>query len=98
PVRRVSSVASFFLSRIDVLTDELLAQRIDPDGHSAFEPHPRTLQGKVAVANAKLAYSHLSRLLRREPRWQALAAAGARPQRLLWASTSTKNPDYNDLM
>lgn len=94
----VASVASFFLSRIDVLVDQLLALRIAPDGHSACTPHPKTLQGKVAVANAKLAYAQLATRLRREERWQSLAAAGARPQRLLWASTSTKNPKYHDLM
>lgn len=89
-VHNVASVASFFLSRIDVLIDELLDQRIGPDGDSSFAPHPKSLRGKVAVANAKLAYSNFALLLRRE-RWLSLAAAGARPQRLLWASTSTKN-------
>lgn len=96
-VHNVASVASFFLSRIDVLIDELLDQRIGPDGDSSFAPHPKSLRGKVAVANAKLAYSNFALLLRRE-RWLSLAAAGARPQRLLWASTSTKNLAYDDLM
>lgn len=97
PIRKPVSVASFFLSRIDVLIDELLDQRIGPQGHSPFTPHPSTLQGKVAIANAKLAYASLARLLKSE-RWQTLAAAGASPQRLLWASTSTKNPQYDELM
>lgn len=97
PLHKPASVASFFLSRIDVLVDELLAQRIGPQGHSPFTPHPAALQGKVAIANAKHAYAGLARALRSE-RWQALAAAGARPQRLLWASTSTKNPHYDELL
>lgn len=93
----VVSVASFFLSRIDTLVDELLAQRIGPDSESPYTPHPQTLLGTVAIANAKVAYTSFLRQLK-DSRWQALAAAGARPQRLLWASTSTKNPKYPELM
>jgi transaldolase len=96
PVNNVASVASFFVSRIDTLVDQLLQHRIRPDGGSALTPHPRTLQGKVAVANAKLAYAVFRRLAGSE-RWKALAAAGAQPQRLLWASTGTKNPAYSDV-
>jgi transaldolase len=77
----VSSVASFFVSRVDTETDRRL-----PDGHE--------LRGKAAVANAKLAYQ-LFRLRFSGPRWDALAAKGARLQRPLWASTSTKNPAYS---
>lgn len=98
PVRRTASVASFFLSRIDILVDELLDQRIGPEGNSPFTPHPGTLQGKVAVANARQAYAVLSKMLKGDSRWQRLSEAGIRPQRLLWASTSTKNPNYDDLM
>ncbi|MEO7387039.1 MAG: transaldolase [Gammaproteobacteria bacterium] len=97
PVNNVASVASFFVSRIDTLVDQLLSHRVRPDGSSAFEPHPATVQGKVAVANAKLAYAAFRRLTAGD-RWQALQAAGARPQRLLWASTGTKNPAYSDVM
>ena len=97
PVNNVASVASFFVSRIDTLVDELLAHRIRPDGSSAVEPHPATLQGKVAIANAKVAYAQLRRLLAGD-RWKKLEAAGARCQRLLWASTGTKNPAYSDVM
>jgi len=97
PLQAVASVASFFVSRIDTLVDQLLAHRIRPDGTSALEPHPQTLQGKVAVANAKLAYAVFRRLAASD-RWKALEAAGARPQRLLWASTGTKNPAYSDVM
>jgi transaldolase len=87
PVNNVASVASFFVSRIDTLVDQLLGHRIRPDGTSVLNPHPKTLQGTVAVANAKLAYAVFRRM----------AAAGARPQRLLWASTGNKNPAYSDV-
>ncbi len=96
PLGTVASVASFFLSRIDVLADERLAQRILPGG-GALHPDPARLLGKAAIANAKLAYQHFKQVLE-NPRWQALESHGARVQRLLWASTSTKNPDYPDLM
>lgn len=93
-VDRLASVASFFLSRIDVLTDKLLGQRIVPgiiDGRP-----PETLFGELAIANAKLAYQSFLRIFSGE-RWQALADEGASVQRLLWASTSTKNPCYSDV-
>lgn len=86
PVSSVASVASFFLSRIDVLVDQLLEQR-----------GPSPLLGKVGIANAKLAYQAFKEFQAGE-RWQALARRGAKPQRMLWASTSTKNPHYRDLM
>ena len=82
-------MASFFLSRIDVLVDKLLESKADADA--------RDLRGRIAVANAKLAYQSLKRILA-APRWEALRSHGVRAQRLLWASTSTKNPDYPDLM
>jgi transaldolase len=83
--RGVSSVASFFVSRIDTEAD----RRLDEiGGHEQ-------LQGKLAVANAKLAYEHYEQVFKGE-RWDFLAAKGASPQRLLWASTSTKNPAYPD--
>lgn len=96
-VDSVASVASFFVSRIDTLVDQLLAHRIRPDGSSALNPHPKEVQGRIAVASAKLAYAAFRRLLA-SSRWQVLEAAGARPQRLLWASTGTKNPAYSDVM
>ena len=89
PVAEISSVASFFLSRIDVLVDKLLESKADAQA--------RDLCGKIAVANAKLAYQSLKRMLATQ-RWETLRSRGARPQRLLWASTSTKYPDYPDLM
>ena len=85
----IASIASFFLSRIDVLVDELLASRV--------EANARELRGRVAIANAKLAYQSMKRVFGTR-RWEALRASGAGVQRLLWASTSTKNPDYPDLM
>src|SRR5262249_40960259 len=81
----VRSVARFFLSRIDVLIDERLEQR-DPG-----------LRGKAAIASAKLAYQQFQRDLH-DARWVTLARAGAKPQRLLWASTGVKNPRYRDVM
>ena len=96
PVQDVACVASFFVSRIDSLVDQLLGHRIRPDGSSALTPHPKTLLGGVAVANAKLAYATFRRMMASE-RWKKLAAAGARPQRLLWASTGNKNPAYSDV-
>ncbi len=84
--KRVASVASFFVSRIDTAVDRLLERT--PDG--------ARLVGKAAVANARLAYQDWKARLR-SPRWQALARQGARPQRLLWASTSTKDPRLPDV-
>jgi len=97
PLDRIASVASFFLSRIDVLVDQLLRHRVQPSALDQ-EPTPaEELYGQVAIANAKLAYQRFKRIFS-GPRWQALEAAGARLQRPLWASTSTKNPQYSDVM
>ncbi|NVB84746.1 MAG: transaldolase [Kofleriaceae bacterium] len=84
---KIASVASFFVSRIDTAVDRLLRQK----------PEGAALVGKVAIANARLAYQDWKELLR-TPRWQALAAKGARPQRLLWASTGTKDPQFSDVL
>jgi transaldolase len=84
---KVASVASFFVSRVDTETDKRLDEI---DGHDE-------LKGKLAIANAKLAYQRYKEIFSGE-RWQKLAAAGATKQRCLWASTSTKNPDYRDVM
>lgn len=85
-ITRVASVASFFVSRVDSLVDKKLGESSDKSAES--------LLGKVAVANSKLAYVLYQELSATE-QWQRLAAKGARPQRLLWASTSTKNPKYS---
>ncbi len=89
-VSKVSSVASFFVSRIDTAIDRRLDQLAD-------KLVADRLRGTVAIASAKVAYARYQALFA-TPRWQALAASGARTQRLLWASTSTKNPDYPDTM
>lgn len=94
PVTDVASVASFFLSRIDVLVDRLLGRRMAGDDRGRTR-HVELL-GKAAVANAKLAYRRFQEILDSD-RWMRLHEAGARPQRLLWASTSTKDPLYGDV-
>ncbi len=92
PVNRIASVASFFVSRIDTLADELLEARAE-----AGESRAREILGKVAIANAKIAYQHFIDFFKSE-RFAKLEAKGARVQRVLWASTSTKNPDFSDVM
>ena len=91
-IDRVASVASFFVSRIDSAVDKKL-EEIAKAGH----PEAANLMAKTAIANAKLAYEKFLQLFS-GPRWEKLAAAGARVQRPLWASTSTKNPKYSDLL
>ena len=92
PVDRVASVASVFVSRIDTKVDNLLEERIEK-GQSQL----RSLLGKTGIAGLKMTYQHFKALCASE-RFAKLAAKGARPQRPLWASTSTKNPNYPDLM
>jgi transaldolase len=96
PIENVASVASFFLSRIDVLTDQLLMHRIAPGAGNIDTSLPRRLLGQAAVASAKLAYQSFKRIFSGKD-WQALVEKGARVQRPLWASTSTKNPEYSDV-
>ncbi len=91
-VAGLSSVASFFVSRIDVAIDKKIDERVGK-GEAAL----KALRGKVAIANAKMAYGHYQELVA-SPRWQALAAKGALPQRLLWASTGVKDKAYSDVM
>jgi transaldolase len=83
----VTSVASFFVSRVDTETDRRLEELGKTDG----------LEGRLGIANAKLAYQRYGEIFSGD-RWEALAAAGASTQRCLWASTSTKNPEYRDVM
>lgn len=87
PIAHIASVASFFVSRIDTLVDSMLASK----------PHASKWMGKAAIANAKLTYAHAKKLYD-STRWQKLTEYGAHQQKLLWASTSTKNPSYNDVM
>lgn len=86
PIDGIASVASFFVSRVDTKVDPLL----DREGDR------KELRGRIAIANACIAYATFERALA-NPRWQRLAGAGARPQRPLWASTSTKDPRYSDI-
>jgi transaldolase len=96
-ISRIASVASFFVSRVDVLVDTLLADRIKAVGESVERQKLKALQGKIAIANARLAYQEFKRLFS-GPRFEALKQRGARVQRPLWASTSTKNPAYRDVL
>ncbi len=86
-VSKIASVASFFVSRVDTLVDKLLAGK----------PEEETLRGKAGIANSKMAYARFQRIFS-GPRWEALAKRGAHVQRVLWASTSTKDPRYPDTM
>ena len=94
---RVASVASFFVSRIDTAVDALIADRLQAGTGSNESSLLRGLVGKVAIANAKLAYQRYQELVS-SPRWQSLSERGAQTQRLLWASTGTKNPGYRDVI
>jgi transaldolase / glucose-6-phosphate isomerase len=93
----VASVASFFVSRIDSAVDKQLDEKIARANDPTEKERLTALKGKVAIANAKLAYQQYKRLFS-GPRWDKLAAKGAKPQRLLWASTGTKNQDYSDVL
>jgi transaldolase/glucose-6-phosphate isomerase len=93
----VASVASFFISRIDSAIDGLLTARLKTATSGSERSLLRSLLGKVAIANAKLTYQRYKEMYR-GTRWQALADKNAQTQRLLWASTSTKNPNYRDVV
>ncbi|MFL6827419.1 MAG: bifunctional transaldolase/phosoglucose isomerase, partial [Bradyrhizobium sp.] len=93
----VASVASFFVSRIDTAVDKQLDEKIARANDPTEKQRLAELKGKVAIANAKLAYQDYKRLFS-GARWEKLEAKGARPQRLLWASTGTKNKDYSDVL
>jgi transaldolase/glucose-6-phosphate isomerase len=93
----VASVASFFVSRIDSAIDGLIAKRLEAATDRSQRAALESVQGKVAIANAKLTYQRYKEISA-GARWQALAARGAQTQRLLWASTSTKNPAFRDVI
>jgi transaldolase len=97
PVGRVAGVASFFVSRIDTAVDRLLEERIAKATDAGEKERLRGLLGKAAIANSKLAYQ-VSKAVFSGEGWRALEGKGARRQRLLWASTSTKNPAYRDVL
>ncbi len=93
----VASVASFFVSRIDTLIDGIIEERLKTTQKGTEENLLRGIMGKIAIANAKLTYQRYRELFGND-RWQALASKGATTQRVLWASTSTKNPNYRDVI
>jgi transaldolase len=97
PIDRVASVASFFISRVDSAVDALLEERIQEAGDTAEGDRLRALRGRAAIANAKLAYRGFREAFGGE-RFARLQEKGARVQRPLWASTSTKNPEYRDVV
>ncbi len=96
-VSKIASVASFFISRIDSVIDDKLEQLIAQTSDTALQEKMRGLKGKIAIANAKVAYQEYKKIIQSD-RWKALSAKGAQVQRLLWASTSTKNPAYSDVL
>jgi transaldolase len=97
PIDRIASVASFFVSRIDTLADEMLAAKAQTETDPALKAKIESLSGKAAIANAKMAYQLFKKVFA-DARFLALKAKGARVQRPLWASTSTKNPSYPDTL
>jgi len=97
PLQGVSSVASFFVSRIDSQVDARVAARLSATTDEKTRDALNSILGKVAVANAKMAYKAYQNMLL-TPRWQTLGKDGAQPQRLLWASTGTKNKAYSDVL
>jgi transaldolase/glucose-6-phosphate isomerase len=96
-LKKMASVASFFISRIDSLIDSLLGDKLKATTDATQQALLKSVLGKVAIANGKLTYQAYQRIFS-GPRWQALAAKGAQTQRVLWASTSTKNPAYRDVI
>jgi len=96
-LKKMAGVASFFISRIDTLVDSLLNERLKTTSDAGQQALLNGLLGKVAIANGKLTYQRYQRIFS-GPRWQALVAKGAQTQRVLWASTSTKNPHYRDVI
>ena len=97
PINRIASVASFFVSRVDTLTDKKLEERIAKAGIEKERNELKSLLGKAGIANAKIAYAKYNEIFS-GTRWKVLADGGARVQRCLWARTSTKNPNYRDVM
>jgi len=96
-VSRIASVASFFISRIDTLVDSMAEAQLKKESDAGKQANLRAILGKVAIANGKLTYEAYEKIFS-SPRWKALAEKGAQTQRVLWASTSTKNPNYRDVI
>src|SRR3569832_476702 len=97
-ISNIASVACFFLSRIDSNNDERIDKKL-AEGMDRIEKKAKleVVKGKVAIANANISYQKYKEIIESD-RWKALAEIGAKVQRLLWASTSTKNPEYSDVM
>jgi transaldolase/glucose-6-phosphate isomerase len=96
-LKKMAGVASFFISRIDTLVDSMIEDKLKTTKDAQTQTLLKSLLGKVAIANGKLTYQRYQRIFS-GPRWEALASKGAQTQRVLWASTSTKNPAYRDVM
>ncbi|HWJ47990.1 MAG TPA: transaldolase [Candidatus Udaeobacter sp.] len=96
-LKKMAGVASFFISRIDTLIDGMLNEELKSTSNATQQALLKSLLGKVAIANGKLTYQKYQRIFS-GPRWEKLAAKGAQTQRVLWASTSTKNPNYRDVI
>jgi transaldolase / glucose-6-phosphate isomerase len=96
-VSRMASVASFFISRIDSMVDAIIDTKLRASKDVREQEQLKSIQGKVAIANGKQTYEKYQEIFG-TPRWKALAAKGAQTQRVLWASTSTKNPAYRDVL
>lgn len=96
-LKKMAGVASFFISRIDTLVDSMLNEKMKSTSDATQQGLYKSLLGKVAIANGKLTYQRYQQIFS-GARWEALAAKGAQTQRVLWASTSTKNPAYRDVI
>lgn len=96
-LKKMASVASFFISRIDTLVDSKIEEKLKATTDANQQALLKGVLGKVAIANGKLTYQRYQKIFS-GPRWQALATKGAQTQRVLWASTSTKNPNYRDVI
>ena len=96
-ISHMASVASFFVSRVDTLVDKLLEDKVKATSNTSEQQHLKSLEGKAAIANARLVYQDFKKIFN-TPRFAALKQAGAYVQRPLWASTSTKNPAYRDVL
>jgi transaldolase len=96
-ISKIASVASFFISRIDSSVDDKIDAIVAQSTDAELKETLAALKGKIAIANAKIAYQEYKKIIQSD-RWKALSAKGAQVQRLLWASTSTKNPEYNDVL
>src|SRR6204780_488197 len=96
-LKKMAGVASFFISRIDVMVDSMIDDKLKSANDPQQQELLKSLKGKVAIANGKLTYQRYQKIFS-GPQWEALATKGAQTQRVLWASTSTKNPAYRDVL